>query len=77
MRMHKLSELNIGESAVITEVNSTGKMKRRLSDMGVTAGAVITFIRRAPLGDPLEFSILDYNLCLRKSETDNILIERI
>jgi Fe2+ transport system protein FeoA len=52
-------------------------MKRRLIDLGVTTGAQITMLRPAPLGDPVEFYILGYNLSLRRSEARNILIEKV
>ena len=66
----KLSEFRIGESGIIKIVEGEGRLRRRLFDMGVTPGANITLIRKAPLGDPMEINIRNYELTLRKSEAD-------
>jgi Fe2+ transport system protein FeoA len=75
--MQTLNDLRPNESGIITEIRLTGLMKRRLIDLGVTTGAQITMLRPAPLGDPVEFYILGYNLSLRRSEARNILIEKV
>lgn len=77
MKMTTLNDLKKNETGVITGIRLEGLMKRRLIDMGVTTGASITMLRAAPLGDPVEFYILGYNLSLRKNEAEKILIERI
>lgn len=74
--MMTLNDLKKNETGIITEIRLEGLMKRRLIDMGVTTGASITMLRTAPLGDPVEFYILGYNLSLRKKEAGKILIER-
>jgi ferrous iron transport protein A len=43
-------------------------------DMGIVRGSEIKVIRRAPLGDPVEFEIRDYNLTLRKREAELIYV---
>ena len=72
-----LADLKKGESGIIVSVNSVPKMKRHLADMGVTPGSIVTLKRRAPLGDPLLFIVMDYRLSIRKSEAQNIIIEKI
>ena len=71
----KLSEFRIGESGIIKIVDGEGRLRRRLFDMGVTPGANITLIRKAPLGDPMEINIRNYELTLRKSEADLVVME--
>lgn len=71
----KLSEFRIGESGIIRIVEGEGRLRRRLFDMGVTPGANITLIRKAPLGDPMEINIRNYELTLRKSEADLVVME--
>lgn len=75
--MNTLNDLQPNESGIITEINLIGIMKRRLIDLGVTPGTEITMLRCAPLGDPVEFSILGYNLSLRRKEAKKILVEKI
>jgi ferrous iron transport protein A len=71
----KLSELNPGERGVVVKIGGSSSTRRRIMDMGVVRGTEIIVIRRAPLGDPVEFEIKDYNLSLRKKEADKIFVE--
>ena len=71
----KLSEFAIGESGVIKRVGGDGRIRRRLFDMGVTPGAEVYLRKRAPLGDPLEVTIRQYELTLRKSEAELVEAE--
>jgi ferrous iron transport protein A len=45
--------------------------------MGLLPGTTLTLIRTAPMGDPLEIKVRGYNLTLRKSEADHVLVEAI
>lgn len=72
-----LNDLHPKETGIITEIQLDAKMKHRLSALGVTNGAKITMLRTAPLGDPVEYSILGYNLSIRKSEAKKIFIEKV
>lgn len=71
----KLSELGRGESAVIRKIGKIGELKKRLVDMGVTAGEIIKLERNAPLGDPKEFIIKSTNIAIREKDAENIEIE--
>jgi ferrous iron transport protein A len=73
----KLSELAIGSSAIVREFPKAGSAFVRLREMGVLAGTRVTLIRTAPMGDPLEIKVRGYNLTLRKSEADHVLVERV
>ena len=69
-----LSELKPGEKGVISKVVGDREVRRRLLDMGLTRGTEITVVRRAPLGDPVEFLLKGYNLSLRKRESENVYV---
>ena len=71
----RLSEFSIGETGVIRLVGGDGKIRRRLFDMGVTPGAEVYLRKLAPLGDPIEITLRDYELTLRKSEADVVTME--
>ena len=71
----KLIELNGGEEGVIRKVGGDGPIRRRLFDMGVTPGANVYLRKKAPLGDPLEVTIRGYELTLRKSEAEVVIME--
>ena len=70
-----LSSFAIGESGVVKNVSGDGKIKRRLLDMGITNGAEIFLRKKAPLGDPMEVTVRNYELTLRKTEADCIEME--
>lgn len=72
----RLTELKKGEEAKIVKINKSGELKKRLSDIGVTAGESISFKRNAPLGDPQQYFIKGNNIALRKIDAENIIIEK-
>jgi len=70
-----LSMLKPGESGKITKIGAIGPLKRRLMDMGVLVGEDVKVEKVAPLGDPLEVSVKNYKLSLRKKEAEGIAVE--
>jgi len=70
----RLSELKPGEKGVIARIEGLGVVRKRLLDMGLVKGTEITVIRKAPLGDPVEFLLKGYNLSLRKKESDSVYV---
>jgi Fe2+ transport system protein FeoA len=70
-----LNDLHVGQKAKVIKVNGVGKVRRRLLDMGLTPGAKLYLRKKAPLGDPIEITIRNYELTLRKSEALFIEIE--
>ena len=73
--LQKLSELVVGANAVVREFPKQGSAFLRLREMGLMPGTSLTLVRTAPLGDPLEIKVRGYNLTLRKSEAEHILVE--
>ena len=71
----RLDEFEIGESGVIVSVAGEGRIRRRLFDMGVTPGAQVYLRKVAPLGDPIEVTLRNYELTLRKSEAECIIVK--
>lgn len=69
----KLSDLQIGASAVVRELPKSGSV--RLREMGLLAGTLVTLVRCAPFGDPIEIKVRGYHLTLRKSEAANVIVE--
>jgi DtxR family transcriptional regulator, Mn-dependent transcriptional regulator len=72
-----LSQLKTGIKAEILSVNHTGPFRKRILEMGVTQGAVLTIERVAPLGDPIDIKIRGYHLSLRKEEAQRILVKEL
>ena len=73
-----LSDLTIGQKAKVIALHNENKvLRRRLLDMGITKGVVITIKKIAPLGDPVDIELRGYELCLRKDDMKQIDIEVI
>ncbi len=70
-----LKEVKPGGSAIVTRLTGEGALKRRIMDMGITRGVSILVRKVAPLGDPIEVNVRGYELSLRKSEAENIVVE--
>jgi len=73
----KLSELLPGEKGVIVRIIGPTTLRRRLMDMGLVRGTEIEVLRKAPLGDPIEFLVRGYYLSLRKEECDHVYVVRV
>ena len=73
--LKRLDEFKIGETGLIKKVEGEGRLRRRLFDMGVTPGATVFLRKKAPLGDPIEVTIRGYELTLRKSEAQLVVLE--
>ena len=73
--LKKLDQFKIGETGLIKKVEGEGRLRRRLFDMGVTPGATVYLRKKAPLGDPIEVTIRGYELTLRKSEAQLVVLE--
>ena len=68
----KLSDIEIGGRAVIVKVAGHGGFRRRIVEMGFIKGKVVEVLNCAPLGDPIEYSVMGYNVSLRRSEAEKI-----
>ena len=68
----RLSDLKTGEKAVILKVYGNGGFRKRIIEMGFVRGAEVQAIHNAPLQDPVEYHIMDYNISLRRSESSMI-----
>jgi ferrous iron transport protein A len=73
--IYTLDLLTSGQQAKIRRLMGSGPIRRRLMDMGVIKGVEITMIKTAPLGDPVAYRLLGYQLSLRKSEARMVEIE--
>lgn len=73
----KLENLAIGKSAVIVSVGGTGALRQHFLDMGLIQGVEVTMVKYAPMGDPIEIKIHDYELTLRKEDAQKIEVKEV
>ena len=64
----RLSDLKNGEEGIIIKVVGHGAFRKRITEMGFVKGKKVKVIKSAPLQDPVEYLIMDYNVSLRRSE---------
>lgn len=69
-----LDELPQGKSATLTVIGGEGELRQHFLDMGLIPGAEVTFIKFAPLGDPMELMVQGYELTLRVEDAKKIEI---
>ncbi len=72
-----LKDLPIGKTAVIDSIGGSGELRQHLLDMGLIPHEKITMTKHAPMGDPVEVKIHDYELTLRLSDAEQIIINSL
>ena len=73
----KLSELKPGESGRLLHIGGEGALRQHFLDMGLIPEAVVTLMKLAPMGDPMELRVHGYELTLRVADAENIEIEKV
>lgn len=73
--MKTLKDTKLGETVKVVKLTGSGALRRRMMDMGITKGVEIFVRKFAPLGDPLEINLRGYELSLRKSDAEMIIVE--
>ncbi len=63
-----LSDLKEGERGFISKVKGRGAFRKRITEMGFIKGKEVEVIKNAPLRDPIEYRLLNYEVSLRRSE---------
>lgn len=73
--MKTLREVKVGETVKVVKLHGEGAVKRRIMDMGITKDVEIFVRKLAPLGDPIELTVRNYELSIRKADADMIEVE--
>ena len=73
--MKTLRNVKVGQTAKVVKLHGEGAVKRRLMDMGITKNTSVYVRKVAPLGDPIEVTVRDYELSLRKADAKMIEVE--
>ena len=70
--MKTLRDAKIGETVKVVKLHGEGAIKRRIMDMGLTRGTEVHVRKVAPLGDPMELTVRNYELSVRKADAEMI-----
>ena len=73
--MKTLNQVKVGDTVKVTKIAGEGPVKRRIMDMGITKGVEIYVRKVAPLGDPVEITVRNYELSVRKADAAIIEVE--
>ena len=73
--MKTLREVPVGSTFKVVKLNGEGAVKHRIMDMVITRGHQIYIRKVAPLGDPIEVTVRNYELSIRKADAEMIEIE--
>ena len=69
-----LDALSPGATGVVEGLDGASAIEQRLRDLGLVPGTAVRVLRRAPLGDPTEYELRGYRLCLRRSEAERVRV---
>lgn len=70
-----LKEVKPGTTVKVVKISGEGAIKRRIMDMGLTKGVEVFVRKVAPLGDPIEVTVREYELSVRKADAELIEVE--
>nr|WP_318712333.1 ferrous iron transport protein A [uncultured Treponema sp.] len=70
-----LKEVKPGATVKVVKISGEGAVKRRIMEMGLTKGIEVFVRKVAPLGDPVEVTVRDYELSLRKTDAELVEVE--
>ncbi len=76
--MISLDTLETGETVKVVGFDkSNAEFRRKLLSLGLTPGAELEVVRKAPLGDPIQIKVRGFSLALRRAEASGILVEQV
>lgn len=73
----RLSDLKPGQSAVVVKVLGHGAFRKRMIEMGFVKGRTVKDMLQAPLNDPVKYSLMGYEVSLRRSEAAQVVVAEV
>ena len=73
--MKTLNDVKVGNTVSVVRLHGEGAVKKRLMDMGLTKGTSIAVRKLAPLGDPIEVTVRNYELSIRNADAQMVEVE--
>ncbi len=72
-----LNDLLEGQAGTIIDIQGNDSLSARLMEMGLIPGERVEMVGQAPMGDPVEYSVVGYRLSLRRVEARRVWIQRV
>lgn len=73
----RLSDLKPGQSSVVVKVLGHGAFRKRMIEMGFVKGRTVKDMLQAPLNDPVKYSLMGYEVSLRRSEAAQVVVAEV
>jgi ferrous iron transport protein A len=70
-----LSDLRVGESGIVVDLDLPDSVQNHLMHMGFVPEALVTALRRAPAGDPTVYAIDGLEIALRYETAQAIRVK--
>ena len=74
--MTPLSQIPLHQAATLTRVGGARAFRRRLMEMGLVPGTLVQVVNISPLGDPLELSVRNCRISIRRREAEALLVRQ-
>ena len=72
-----LRDVKVGETVTVVKLHGEGAVKRRIMDMGITKNTSVYVRKVAPLGDPIEVTVRNYELSIRKEDASMVEVQEV
>ncbi len=70
-----LDALEIGGQAVITSLDASGDVRRRMLDLGFVPGACVRALHASPWNDPVAYGVRGAVIALRREDARSVLVQ--
>lgn len=71
-----LGHLALGSSGIVVGYETEAAV-RRFAEMGFVPGARVTAMRAAPLGDPIEYAVMESRVAIRRDDADLVVVREL
>lgn len=69
-----LQQIDVGSSARVQALHTTGSIRRRLLDLGMIPGTRVECLQKSPAGDPTAYLIRGAVIALRSEDSATIQV---
>lgn len=74
VEIKRMNEMKVGEGGIVCAVEATGQQKRHFSQFGITCGAEVRCVGKAPFGDPMAYRVGETVFAFRRCDTECVLL---
>ena len=71
-----LGQLGLGATGIVVGYGSEVGV-RRFVEMGFVPGTQITAMRKAPLGDPVEYAVMGSRVAIRRGDANLVIVREV